>query len=155
MSESPVILAVNAGSSSLKITLFTVERVSKSLRKIAASEVSGFTAPPAREKYSRGSFTRRNDLPGVKLHEDAFQHILESFLDDKDLEEVTNKRDITYACHRVVHGGDYTEDQVVDKDTYHKIESLEDLAPLSVNIPHMERLGPTDEPALSDTMLQR
>ena len=129
MANPEVILSINAGSSSLKITLFSVK--DKSLEKIAAADVSGFTAPPAKEKYSRGSYKHTTELPkSIQSHNDAFQHILDSFLNDKDLKEVSSKDDITYACHRVVHGGNYTRDQLIDTETYHKIEGLEDLAPL-------------------------
>lgn len=129
MSKPEIILSINAGSSSLKITLFSVKN--KSLEKIAAADVSGFTAPPAKEKYSRGTYKKNSELPkSIQSHNDAFQHILDSFLGDKDLKEVNSKDDITYACHRVVHGGDYSRDQLIDSETYHKIEGLEDLAPL-------------------------
>jgi hypothetical protein len=131
MSERKIILAINAGSSSLKITLFSAKAApSQSLEKIAAAQVSGFTDPPAKEKYSRGSYSTRNELPNITSHDDAFQHILDSFISDKDLKEVQSRDDITYACHRVVHGGDYAADHFIDKHTYHKIEELEDLAPL-------------------------
>jgi acetate kinase len=131
MSEPKIILAINAGSSSLKVTLFSAKgSASPSLDKIAAAQVSGFTDPPAKEQYLRGPYSTKNELPNVKSHHDAFQHILERFINDKDLTEVQNKDDITYACHRVVHGGDYATDHFVDQHTYHKIEELEDLAPL-------------------------
>jgi acetate kinase len=130
MSRPEIILSINAGSSSLKITLFRVKDSSSSLEQIAAAEVSGFTDPPAEEKYTRGSYSTKNKWPNIKSHNDAFQHILDGFLNDKDLREVRNKNDITHACHRVVHGGDYTTDQFINEDTYHKIKELEDLAPL-------------------------
>lgn len=131
MSAPKIILAINAGSSSLKITLFSAKGPpSPSLEKIAAAQVSGFADPPAIEKYSRGTYSTKNELPNIKSHNDAFQYILESFIDDKDLKEVQSKDDITYACHRVVHGGDYVTDHFIDQHTYHKIEELEDLAPL-------------------------
>jgi acetate kinase len=130
MSRPEIILSINAGSSSLKITLFRVKDSSTSLEKIAAAEVSGFTDPPTKEKYTRGSYSTKNEWPNIKSHNDAFQHILDGFLNDKDLGEVRSKDDITYACHRIVHGGDYATDQFINEDTYHKIKGLEDLAPL-------------------------
>jgi acetate kinase len=132
MSKPKIILSINAGSSSLKTTLFSVKEDASSsyLEKIATAEVSGFTDPPAKQKYTRGSHTIKNELPDIRSHNDAFQHILNAFLSDKDLKEVNSKNDIAYACHRVVHGGDFATDQLINKDTYHKIEQLEDLAPL-------------------------
>src|SRR5256885_10810778 len=78
MSKPNIILSINAGSSSLKITLFSVKEDASSsyLEKIAAAEVSGFTDPPAKEKYTRGSYTTKNEWPDIKSHNDAFQHIL-------------------------------------------------------------------------------
>jgi len=132
MSKPNIILSINAGSSSLKTTLFGVKGDASSsyLEKIAAAELSGFTDPPAKQKYTRGSYTTKDELPDIRSHNDAFQHILNTFLSDKDLKEVKNKEDITYACHRVVHGGDFASDQFINDDTYHKLEQLEDLAPL-------------------------
>jgi acetate kinase len=132
MSKPTIILSINAGSSSLKVTLFSVKGDASSsyLEKIAAAEVSGFTDPPAKEKYTRGSYTTKNELPDIRSHSDAFQHILHAFFNDKDVKEVDSAVDITYACHRVVHGGDFATDQFINDDTYHKIEQLEDLAPL-------------------------
>ena len=137
MSRPRIILAINAGSSSLKITLFKVDNsldadigASSEPERIAAAEISGFTDPPAKQRYARGSYSTKNELPGIKSHSDAFQHILNAFLGDKDLKEVNSKEEISHACHRVVHGGDYASDQFINEDTYHRIEELEDLAPL-------------------------
>jgi acetate kinase len=130
MSKPKTILAINAGSSSLKVSLFNVDSLSSSLEKIAAAAVSGFTDPPAKEKYTRGSYSTKNEWPDINSHNDAFQHILDAFFSDKELKEVNSKEDITYACHRIVHGGDYATDQFINAETYHKIEELEDLAPL-------------------------
>ena len=129
MAASGLILAINAGSSSLKITLFHAK--DKALTRIAAASVTGFTSPPAKEKYTRGDYKNSRELPkSITSHNDAFQHILDTFLNDKDLKEVNSKDDIAWACHRVVHGGNYTSDQLIDDETFHKIEGLEDLAPL-------------------------
>src|SRR5271156_996041 len=114
MSKPQIILSINAGSSSLKITLFQVGE-NKTLTGIANASVSGFTAPPATQKYSRGGHSSTKELGSdVKSHTGAFEHVLHAFLDDKDLPEVSSKDDITYACHRIVHGGDYSCDQLID-----------------------------------------
>src|SRR5437868_13031174 len=78
MSKPNIILSINAGSSSLKITLFRVKEDASSsyLEKIAGSEVSGFTDPPAKEKYTRGGHSTKNELPDIRSHNDAFQYIL-------------------------------------------------------------------------------
>ena len=129
MGGSKIILAVNAGSSSLKTTLFEAESQTK-LRAIASAEVSGFTSPPAKEKYTVGEKKTSRELSGIESHDAAFDHILKTLLEDDAVPEVKSKDDIDFVCHRVVHGGDYAEDQLINKETYHKIEDLEDLAPL-------------------------
>ena len=128
MTDSKIILAVNAGSSSLKTTLFQAD--GKQLKPLVSAEVSGFTSPPAKEKYSIQGKSSSNDLPHITSHDAAFEHIVRIYIEDDKVEEVTSKDDIDFACHRVVHGGDYTEDQLITQETYHKIEGLEDLAPL-------------------------
>ena len=125
--SSQIILAINAGSSSLKITLF--EEKGKQLSSLANCEVSSINQPPAKRKYTCGD-NKVNDEVDVKSHEDAFGHILQAFLEEKSLSQVKGPESITYACHRVVHGGDFPEDQLITEETFHKIEKLEDLAPL-------------------------
>ena len=105
MVKSKVILSINAGSSSVKVTLFTVTAEGDQPEKIAAVEISGLSAPPAQFTYSRNDHKRKEELPSsIKSHNDAFQHILESLLGDKDLEFISSRDHIDYACHRVVHG---------------------------------------------------
>ena len=130
MAATKIILAVNAGSSSLKTTLF--EAKDGQLTPLVSAEVSGFTSPPAKEKYTRGSNKATRDIPDITSHNDAFEHILETYIGDGSVGAVRNKTDIDFVCHRVVHGGDYGEDQIINEETYHKIEGLEDLAPLCV-----------------------
>jgi acetate kinase len=128
MAESlQIILAINAGSSSLKITLF--EEKGKKLSSLANCEISAINQPPAKRKYKCGD-NKISDKVDVKSHEDAFEHCLRAFLDEKDLNQVKGPESITYACHRVVHGGDFAEDQLITTETFDKIEKLEDLAPL-------------------------
>jgi acetate kinase len=56
--------------------------------------------------------------------------VLDHLTNDKGLTELKDKDDIHFTCHRVVHGGDYPKSQVINKETYHHIEELSDLAPL-------------------------
>ena len=103
MAKPIVILSINAGSSSVKVTLFTAE--GDAPEKIAAAEISGLSAPPAQFTYSRDDDKHKEELPSsIISHNDAFQHILESFLRDKNLEFISSRDHIDYACHRVVHG---------------------------------------------------
>lgn len=103
MAKSTVILSINAGSSSVKVTLFQADNDQPT--KIAAAEISGLSASPAQFTYSRNSHKQEEELPSsIKSHNDAFHHILETFLEDKALETVSSRDHIDYACHRVVHG---------------------------------------------------
>ncbi|KAH6610910.1 acetate kinase [Trichoderma cornu-damae] len=127
-----VILAINAGSSSVKISVYLADK-GTAPRQIAESQVSGLTAPPAQLKYSRGGQTiikDKNVDTAVSSQDDAFALLLKTLVDDAELEQVGSKSDVAIACHRIVHGGDYGEAQVITPDTYHHLEALSDLAPL-------------------------
>jgi acetate kinase len=127
---SDVILSINAGSSSVKISVYKTDD-SRIPIQLAEAVVEGLTAPPAKLKYTRGSEKSKDkELEGIKTQEDAFRYILEHLTNDTGLSELKDKKDIRFTCHRVVHGGDYPRSQVIDKETYHHIEALSDLAPL-------------------------
>lgn len=126
---STIILSINAGSSSLKTTLYAYGD-EKKLKSLAKAEVSNINSQPAQLKYSSNGQQDKKDVDDVKDHEAAFDLVLKSFLEDSSLEEVKSKDQIKYATHRVVQGGDFEEDQLITKETFKKIEDLEDLAPL-------------------------
>ncbi|OAL33091.1 acetate kinase [Fonsecaea nubica] len=129
-----VILSINAGSSSLKTTLFVEEESDegkvKGLRRLGSAEISSINAPPARLKYLRGSYKDTRELGDINDHNHAFEHILNAFLADAEIPEVSNKDDIDYTAHRVVQGGNFEENQFITKKTLNKINKLSDLAPL-------------------------
>ncbi|KAL2019241.1 hypothetical protein VTK56DRAFT_9968 [Thermocarpiscus australiensis] len=127
-----IILAVNAGSSSVKISVYSAA-FGQSPAQIAESQVSGLTAPPATLKYSRGGqvvIENREVNERVKNQQDAFNLLLETLIEDGDLPHIKRKEDIGIVCHRIVHGGDYTKPQLISDGTYHHLEALNDLAPL-------------------------
>ncbi|KAJ5918479.1 Acetate/Proprionate kinase [Penicillium verhagenii] len=122
------ILAVNAGSSSVKVTFYTYENPP---RAIADAQVSGITAPPPSLKYQRGTVKIKEELKGkLDTPQDAFKYILQRCFNDPELSEVASETDLKYICHRVVHGGDYKESIKINEQTLHQLEELEDLAPL-------------------------
>ncbi|KAJ4363539.1 hypothetical protein N0V83_009835 [Neocucurbitaria cava] len=127
-----IILSINAGSSSVKISVYkTPEDNSHVPTQLAEATIEGLTAPPARLKYERGDEKiKGKELENVKSQEDGFRYILDHLTKDKGLPELAQKEDIRFTCHRVVHGGDYPRSQVIDQETYHHIEELSDLAPL-------------------------
>ena len=126
-----IILAINSGSSSVKVSIYSVIISSDLPTQLAVAEISGLTAPPARLAYSRGSQSIKNqETPNVSTNEDACKHILDHLVKDTGLSEISSKEDITFACHRVVHGGDFSTAHIIDEETYHNLEELTDLAPL-------------------------
>ena len=127
-----IILSINAGSSSLKTTLFLEvdEGQQKNLKRLASAEISAINQPPAKFKYVRGSEKKTSEAGAIHNHAEAFSYVLDAFLSDSEIPEVSSKEDIHYACHRTVQGGDFEEDQLLTRDTFHKIEKLSDLAPL-------------------------
>jgi acetate kinase len=126
------ILSINAGSSSVKISVYSAEQ-GQEPKELAETQIDGLTAPPPQLKYTRGSETiARNKLLDRKetSQNDAFKYMLDELINDNHLTAITKKEDIAIAYHRVVHGGDYDTPKVIDKDTYHHLEALTDLAPL-------------------------
>ncbi|KAL3961689.1 hypothetical protein ACCO45_003212 [Purpureocillium lilacinum] len=131
-SAMKVILAINAGSSSVKVSVYLADK-NTSPRQIAEAQINGLTAPPAELKYSRGETKVIKDKKveePLKTQDDAFGLILKTLINDADLREINSKDDIAIAAHRIVHGGDYDESKLINEDTYHRLEELSDLAPL-------------------------
>jgi acetate kinase len=127
-----VIVSINAGSSSVKISVYKTPTDHSSVpAQLAEAVIEGLTAPPAKLKYTRGDEKiKGKELENISTQEDAFRYILDHLTNDEGLSELKHKDDIRFTCHRVVHGGDYPRSQVIDKETYHHIEELSDLAPL-------------------------
>ncbi|KAB8356694.1 hypothetical protein FH972_024270 [Carpinus fangiana] len=132
--KASVILAINAGSSSLKISAYKQHSPAAELTKLAEAQISGISSPPAKVKYARGAETVKNNeelaKDQVTNQASAFAHILKLLTSDDQLDDIKGNDHITHACHRIVHGGDYPKLQVIDSSTFHHIEQLSDLAPL-------------------------
>ncbi|KAI5998691.1 Acetokinase family-domain-containing protein [Pisolithus albus] len=144
-----LILAVNAGSSSLKISLFQ-RHADDPPRLLLTSSTSSISSPPAKFNF------KVVDVPGsestsvgykesaeadIRDHESAFEHFVETLARyAEDLKQTTQVSDevrpnlelsqIRNVCHRVVHGGNYVEPVAITEQTYNHIERLSDLAPL-------------------------
>lgn len=129
---SKIILSVNAGSSSVKISVYSAE-LGQEPRELAETQIDGLTAPPPQLKYTRASTTICKDQKldeQIHTQNDAFKYMLDQLIADKDFPSISKKEDIAIVCHRVVHGGDYETPQIITEDTYHHLEALTDLAPL-------------------------
>ncbi|KAI0671436.1 acetate and butyrate kinase [Trametes maxima] len=131
-----LILAVNAGSSSLKISLFKRDGASSEsphdvVELLLTSTITNISQPPALFSFqpvahSEGREAKKEPVQTIKDHATAFQH----FLDYLKREASIDRSEIVHICHRVVHGGDYFEPVVITDESYHYIERLSDLAPL-------------------------
>ncbi|KAG1747162.1 Acetokinase family-domain-containing protein [Suillus paluster] len=125
-----LVLAVNAGSSSLKISLF--RRSANNAANpvlLLSSSISSIFAPPAKFKFSPVALQHRSlneEVDSIRDHASAFTH----FLDRLREEGSVDSTDIKHIAHRVVHGGDYTNPVIISEESYHHIERLTDLAPL-------------------------
>lgn len=127
-----IILSINAGSSSVKISVYSVED-GQAPKELAETQIDGLTAPPPKLKYTRGgkSIAKNQEVKEkIESQDEAFKFLLDQLVDDKELKEISSKGDITHTCHRVVHGGDYKQPKIINDDTYHHLEALTDLAPL-------------------------
>ncbi|KAE8443078.1 hypothetical protein EG329_002401 [Mollisiaceae sp. DMI_Dod_QoI] len=127
-----IILSVNAGSSSVKISVYSAE-LGQEPKELAETQIDGLTAPPPQLKYTRGEQTIYKDKKleqKIATQNDAFKYMLDQLIADEDFPAISKKEDIATVCHRVVHGGDYEIPQIITEDTYHHLEALTDLAPL-------------------------
>ncbi|KAI7493025.1 acetate kinase, partial [Hortaea werneckii] len=145
-----IILAINAGSSSVKVSVFAYtlptnttssnnnpDQINTSLTELAQIQISNLTASPALLTYSlkhNNKPTLKNSpLPtSISTPRTAFQKILTTLLEDTELPELNSPADIAVAVHRIVHGGgEFNSPTFLDDDeTVRHLERLSDLAPL-------------------------
>ena len=120
---SSLVLAINAGSSSLKFQLIRMPEetlVTKGLIERIGIKDSIFTIEVNGEKIK--------NVKDIKDHEEAINIMLDSFKEHGIIDDIN---DIAGTGHRVVHGGELfpTSALVTDK-VEEQIESLSELAPL-------------------------
>lgn len=124
---SEVVLVINAGSSSIKFSVF--EPTDRDLTLIARGQIEGIiTAPHFTAKDSAGvvlAETRWHAAADDEAHGKAFQ-ILRAWL-----REYTTGSKLTAVGHRVVHGGPkFSEPVMIDSSVLEALESLIPLVPL-------------------------
>ncbi len=132
-----IVLAVNAGSSSVKISVFAVDARGAAPRQLAEAQVRGLTAPPARLDYTRGADAvhhgKQVELAAAdasNVQDAAFVLLLATLVDDGGLAALAAAGDVAVVVHRIVHGGDYAAPQHISPKTLHQLDRLSDLAPL-------------------------
>ncbi|USS85208.1 acetate kinase [Fructilactobacillus myrtifloralis] len=118
------IIAVNAGSSTLKFKLFEMpaEQV------LAEGVIERIGLPDAHVEIKYGDGQKYDQVTKVADHEAAIQILLDQLL---DLDIIKDYNEINGVGHRVVAGGEYFDHSVViTPDVLKKMESLSELAPL-------------------------
>ncbi|MED3789702.1 acetate kinase [Peribacillus frigoritolerans] len=117
------VMAINAGSSSLKFQLFEMpseEVITKGLVERIGLKNSAFTLSVEGEKVSETV-----DIPN---HEVAVGLLLKKLIDHRIIDSF---QEIDGVGHRVVHGGEVFSDSVlITEDVIEEIERLSELAPL-------------------------
>ena len=117
------VMAVNAGSSSLKFQLFNMpseEVITSGIVERIGLEDGIFTI-----KYNGEKKTKTCPIPD---HQVAVDMLLKALVEEGVVKELN---EINAVGHRIVHGGEYFNDSaVVDDDVIAKVEELCELAPL-------------------------
>ena len=120
---SKKIIAINAGSSSLKFQLFDMPSetvITKGLVERIGLEDSVFTLTVEGEKV-----TEIKDIPN---HEMAVSMLLDKLI---GLGIISSYSEIEGVGHRIVHGGEtFSQSVLIDDEALEQIEALSELAPL-------------------------
>lgn len=120
----PKILAVNAGSSTLKWRLFDMP----SETQLADGLIDRLGQPESTVKIKYGADQVYKDGHPIKNYQEAVADVMTQI---KALGLVASLHEITGVGHRVVAGGeDFTESAIVDDAALLKIQNLRDYAPL-------------------------
>jgi acetate kinase len=121
---SSIVLSVNAGSSSLKVSLFAPSYHGP--KHLATCNITSIGSDGTSfSSTSKDISDSEKDVKNIQDHDSALQHILSHLF-----RTTTSIEDISHVCHRVVHGGDYKEHIKVDPNSLHHLEALTELAPL-------------------------
>ncbi|ESZ97020.1 acetate kinase [Sclerotinia borealis F-4128] len=128
-----IILSINSGSSSIKISVFSATSSDQPPTPLAETQIDGLTSPPPTLTYMRSGTSIHKHLPltqDIPDQKAAFQYLLDLLLHDSSFPQITHVSDISLASHRVVHGGDYQTSKLTTHETYQHLSALSDLAPL-------------------------
>ena len=117
------IMSINAGSSSLKFSLFNME--DESVLITGAFERIGIEGSFYKLKYNGDTIKVETEL---KDHSTAVKILIDKLL---ELQVITSLEEIEGIGHRIVHGGDkYTETVMVSDEVIEDILKFSDFAPL-------------------------
>jgi len=125
---NPAIVVLNAGSSSLKFSVYEV--VNDNLKLVVKGQVEGIgTSPKFRAKDPTGNTLAQTASPSTKGkfgQAEAFAYLLQWLL-----QHFQGAMKVIGVGHRVAHGGaDFIEPTRIDPDTIARLEKLVPLVPL-------------------------
>ncbi|KAF3227889.1 hypothetical protein TWF106_008293 [Orbilia oligospora] len=142
------ILAVNAGSSSLKLQLFKITPNVDTIipHLLIKSSLSNLSSPPAKFNF-KDYDNEGNDIESQDLHDitsglEAFEFFTSHLKKGRGTDDNGLVDKITHICHRVVHGGEAGErgPLVVNDSVLKQLEEVISLAPLT-----SRHNGPADQ----------
>ncbi|CEJ90063.1 hypothetical protein VHEMI05871 [[Torrubiella] hemipterigena] len=127
-----ILLTVNAGSSSLKLSAFLLKDGTGAPQRILTACIRGIRTASTSIFYSRYGETINNNhaIKAVQDPCDAFSAAFTVLLQDPNLCEIKSKDDIDFVCHRIVHGGRLSNPRVIDEQTLQVLAQAGHLAPL-------------------------
>lgn len=117
-------IAINAGSSSLKWTLYQMPQEDV----LASGSIERIGLNNSVFKIKKGIHSGFTEVIQISTHEEAVQKLLKELKDKKIL---LSFDEVTGVAHRVVAGGEeFKESVIVDDSVIQKIEEMSELAPL-------------------------
>lgn len=135
-----IILVINAGSSSVKFTLFDMATESV----MAKGQIERLGSLKPNFIYKRSDGIAIESSPKIKDYKGALKVIGEK-ITDKDVGVIENLNEVDVVGHRVVHGGErITKPAVIDKYVKNIIKDCFSLAPLH-NPPNMAGIEACEE----------
>src|SRR5262245_3979413 len=136
-----IILSVNAGSSSIKCSVYERQSVD-SFQLITTASIAGLTSLPPKFQYtlygpSASSSTEIETSKASQIdasdHSEAFRHFIDFLSYGKGRnppKQVLDLARISVVCHRIVHGGLEPNPLIITDHELHHLDELSDLAPL-------------------------
>lgn len=119
------ILAVNSGSSSLKISLFQMNGENGPLERVLDASVEEIYTSP---RVCLNGVLQSLASCGISNISTAFSCLHQLLQEQPQGQEVFNR--LAAVGHRVVHGGEYNCSQIITEGVLKEVDSLADLAPL-------------------------